>query len=424
MEAYPITAIEVKPRIRTEIEEEKLLELAESIHRLGLQHPPVVKKEGKALVLIAGERRLRAITKLHEQGLTVRFMNSTVPKDYIPVSYYTSIDATMAKEIELEENIRRVDLSWQDVAQATAELHELRKVTKPTQTLTDTAVEISGLLGSQVSPTQISNRLILAENLNRPAVAEAKNEKEAMKALRMELERTFMSAIGKQTHGLVDKKHRVELLDAVTGMQRCQDRFFDCIITDPPYGVNAEDFRVQTTTNIHQYQDDWKSIQPLLATFLNEARRVTKPQAHIYIFHDVQYFHLLKEMAREAGWDPWPRPLVWVKDTGHIPRPHHGPKRLYETILYCLKGDRAVNHLDGDVITCSNEKDRLHAAQKPVELYRNLLARSVYPGCYVLDPFCGSGTVFPAASALDCVAVGFDNDPAAVAMCVERMKNL
>lgn len=74
-----------------------------------------------------------------------------------------------------------------------------------------------------------------------------------------------------------------------------------------------------------------------------------------------------------------------------------------------------------DVIVAPIVTDKRHAAQKPVEVYINLLTRSVQPGDTVLDPFAGSGTIFEAASHLQCQAIGWDSDPMCIALCEERL---
>jgi len=54
---------------------------------------------------------------------------------------------------------------------------------------------------------------------------------------------------------------------------------------------------------------------------------------------------------------------------------------------------------------------RRHAAEKPVDLYEDLLLRSAKPGNRVLDPCCGAGPIFPAANRLSLYATGIELDP-------------
>jgi ParB/RepB/Spo0J family partition protein len=84
--------------------------LADSIKRLGLIHPIVVKRETNELV--AGERRLEACRGLGWTHINCQFLDE--------------LDPLIAHAIELEENIKREALTWQDEAKAVAEYHALR----------------------------------------------------------------------------------------------------------------------------------------------------------------------------------------------------------------------------------------------------------------------------------------------------------
>jgi site-specific DNA-methyltransferase (adenine-specific) len=122
------------------------------------------------------------------------------------------------------------------------------------------------------------------------------------------------------------------------------------------------------------------------------------------------------------GWRVFNTPLIWVKSGGMLPLPEHGPRRTYECILYAFRGDRKVTAVYNDVIVISPERETPHPAQKPMLLYYNLLMRSVRPGDKVLDPFCGSGTIFAAANKLQLTATGIELNPAFYALAVGRIK--
>ena len=83
--------------------------LAESIHRLGLIHPIVITRDN---ILVAGERRLMACKSLgHEK---------------INCQYVDELDDYTLRAIELEENIKRTEITWQDEKLAVLAYHELR----------------------------------------------------------------------------------------------------------------------------------------------------------------------------------------------------------------------------------------------------------------------------------------------------------
>lgn len=99
-ELKDITANPYQPR--RIFDEEKLQELADSIREYGVVQPLVVRKKGKKLELVAGERRLRA-AKL-----------AGIKKVPVLVREYTD---TQMMEIALVENIQRHDLNPIEEAQ-------------------------------------------------------------------------------------------------------------------------------------------------------------------------------------------------------------------------------------------------------------------------------------------------------------------
>lgn len=143
-----ISAITISPRRqRKEFSENELVELGESIVKNSLLHAPVLRETDAGLELVAGERRLRVMTDLHELGREFFYDNEQVPPGKIPYTTLGTLDPLDAWEAELEENIRRIDLTWQERAAATAELLELRKAQaadkgKPAPTIADITLEV------------------------------------------------------------------------------------------------------------------------------------------------------------------------------------------------------------------------------------------------------------------------------------------
>ena len=83
--------------------------LADSIRRLGLIHPIVIRRD---LTLVAGERRLLACKALKWERINCQ--------------YVEELDEPTLRAIELEENVKRHDLDFWDTAQAITDYHELR----------------------------------------------------------------------------------------------------------------------------------------------------------------------------------------------------------------------------------------------------------------------------------------------------------
>jgi len=418
--------IVIKERYRRTLDPAKLKELQLSIMDNGLVHLPVVRFESPSPALptlVVGERRVRAMTMAIQEGLCFSYMGKLVPEGCIPVAVWDELTPAHAREVELEENAQRADLTWQEHAQAVAALHALRKEQDPSWTLRKTSEELTGT----AEPSSVQNTLLLAKHMDRARVASAPTAAIAMKILKAELQNELQAALGMEVM-LNTSRHTLRHGDAIKEMSTLPDEAFDVILTDPPYGIGAEKFGRDFTEGVHfgasghDYGDNWRDVSALLIQFAIHAYRVAARQAHMYMFCAVEHFVELRGDFILQGWDVWPHPMIWHKSPGFPPRPNHGPSRAYECILYALKGDKPVNYLAGDVLTIPFEGERLCAAQKPVALFVELLKRSVLPGAKILDPFCGSGTIFEAADIVMAEATGFDSDPAMVGIARGRLK--
>ena len=170
---YATSSITVGDRIRTSIPEDKIAELADSIEAIGLIHAPIITPGG---VLIAGGCRLAAMTRLHEQQREFSYSGSLIPLDHIPVVPHSGdLSPDDLLEIEIEENVRRTDLTWQDRTQALNKLHTLRQSQNPKQTIDATTREAfnlpEGEFVSREKARSVSKSAILTEHLSDPLIA-------------------------------------------------------------------------------------------------------------------------------------------------------------------------------------------------------------------------------------------------------------
>jgi len=175
----------------------------------------------------------------------------------------------------------------------------------------------------------------------------------------------------------------------------------------------------------HGYVDDEANAIKCYEALASHGFRVAKPQAHLYAFCDLDMFGRLKFLFMNEGWWVFRTPLVWHKPSAmRAPWPENGPQRKYECCLYAVKGKRKVTKMAPDLFAFNPDSNLGHAAQKPVALFEELLKRSVQPGDSVLDPFCGSGPIFPAAHGLKCRATGVEIDTASYGIAVKRIEAL
>jgi ParB/RepB/Spo0J family partition protein len=444
MQIIPLSSINIaNERQRQEFEPQSLMELTESIGRLGLLHAPVVREsaDGK-LWLVSGERRLRAIQDAWMLGYSIRYNGELVVEPGIPVVTMGELSPLEAEEAELDENLKRKDLTWQERAQAIERLHNLRvaqaeatnagEALSPaeavTHTVADTAEELTGWRDAGPAAS-VRKSIIVAKHLDDPDVAKAKSTDEAFKILKRKEEVKDNARLATTLGGNFTRDSSQLLQgDCLSWMQQADPEQFDVILTDPPYGMGAQDFGDaggKLLTIEHHYDDSLEAWADLMAPWAIAAYALAKPQAHAYVFCDFDNFHKLKLFMEQAGWYVFRTPMLAYKlNSGRVPLPQHGPRRQYECILFANKGQKPVNFIGSDVIPCKGDDNLGHGAQKPVELYVELLRRSVRPGNAVLDTFAGTGTIFAAAKEVSCRAVGIEKDPGSFGIAAKRLEDL
>lgn len=435
MPTIPLQSIVIKPnRQRREFDPQAVQDLADSIRTGGLLQAIVLRKEGADLVLVAGETRMKAVRDIYELGETFRYAGQPVPAGEIPYVDIGELTELEAEEAELDENIRRKDLTWQEQAAALNRLHNLRVKQAEAQnrvhTVKDTAKEVLGLKSDGGhNDNRVRQEIILANHLDRPEVANAKTSKEAFKALQKAEEREknleLAAAVGATFSA---ELHELYNTDCLEWMRNYKGPGVDVILTDPPYGMGAHEFgdaAGKLATIDHQYDDSYNSWRKLMVEWTQLSFRVAAAQCHAYVFCDIDRFHELKVMMEQAGWYVFRTPFTVHKlNSGRVPLPEHGPRRQSEWCLYAIKGKKPVNCIMGDVIPCQGDENMTHGAQKPVALFLNLLQRSVKPGDTVLDCFGGTGPVIPAAHQLKCKAVYVEKSSEYYALGVQRAAEL
>jgi len=458
----PLSSITIREnRQRQFFDAQKEDDLRSSIETNGLLHAVVVREEAGKLVLVAGETRIRQMRDIWQLGGTFTYDGKSVPEGMVPATNLGNVTELEAEDAELNENLKRADLTWQERADAEARLHRLRVkqsesataiITKKVEqaraegsgdgfidalvatmpkphTVADTAQELYGRSDGGYQ-AQTKRSLILAQNLSNPVIAKAKTADEALKLLRKQEEQTrniqMAVAVGKtftaSSHTLLNGS----CLDLMQGADMAGK--FDVILTDPPYGMGADSFGDgggKLANSEHHYDDSYESWLTLMKAWAPLTMLVTKPQAHLYAFCDLDRFHELKAMLESVGWDVFRTPFVIHKlNSGRVPRPEHGPRRQYELCLYAIKGNKQVTCIRPDVIAAEGDRNMTHGAQKPVAVYQDLLQRSVRPGDQVLDCFAGSGTLLPAAHTLKCFATLMEREAEYYAMCLKRVEQV
>lgn len=424
-------------------------ELRNSIETTRLIQAPVLRKaEDSSLVLVAGERRLRAMRDIWALGGKVKYEDVVLEEGMVPYSLISDLSPLEAEEAELDENLKRKDLTWQEQCVAVSRLHKLRQaqalaavaadpITKLTgaapadtlHTINNTAKELYGRSDGAYRDS-VRTDLILAKHLTNPAVVKAKDAKEAFKILKKaeESQRNadLAVAVGKTFSTADHTMLRGDCCNLLRG-EAFQARY-DVICTDPPYGMGADDFgdgNGRLSNSEHHYDDSYEHWLALMKEFVPLSFAVTKPQAHAYLFCDLDRFHELKAMMTAAGWDVFRTPIIVHKlNSGRVPRPDVGPRRQYELVLYAIKGKKPVTSILPDVIQSKADENLKHGAQKPVSVMKDLLIRSVRAGDEILDAFGGTGPTIEAGHAFKCKVTYMEREAEYFGVALNRLQGM
>jgi site-specific DNA-methyltransferase (adenine-specific) len=395
-------------RQRTDSAEDHITKLAQSIKDIGLIHAITLDRDGK---LVAGWCRYHAVKQLAAE---YDYGSSRVPPLTIPVVFTHKTSERDLQLIELEENIRRKDLSPLDKAKAIAALHAVKLHENPQQTMKDTALDLASLRGKASTTSEdreVAESLMLTPFSEDADVKKAKSRAEAVRIVRKKMENALLSTLGSLDNGGAGFKRNQEVVqgDATVVLSTFPPRSFDVMLFDPPYGIGAQSFGEQTSVEGHEYDDSEESALLLIDRILAAADGVLKESASVFIFCDIRRWAAIESLLAASGWYVWSTPLIWAKGgMGHCPRPGYGPKRAYEAIVYAFRGDFRTLKTGSDLLSFPAVLDKSHAAQKPVALLEELLSWVAMAGASVLDPTCGSGSTLLACRSLNMNAVGVE----------------
>jgi ParB/RepB/Spo0J family partition protein len=399
MPTIPLSQITIKRDERQRRELTDIEELAASIADVGLINPLIVDENN---ILIAGERRHTAITSLGWLEVEVR--------------YFSDLDTQTKHKIELEENIRRVDLAWPDRVKAISDYHLMCLEADDAWTQEATADRL------HLDRSTVSQHLLVAQHMDTGIVAEAPQFSTAHNAARRvqtraaastkrEIDANIADLFGdtpETTGDLASSSgaspppfpFEIQQANFNTWAETYTGEPFNLIHCDFPYGVNVGDKVGQSGAKVTgQYADTEEIYWELINSFLTHQDRFVADSAHLIFWFSMDYYTATMDAFATAGWRVNPFPLIWYKSNnkGIIPDANRGPRRIYETALLASRGDRPIVQVKSNVAACPTDNE-LHQAQKPLPMLDHFFQMLVDEYSRVLDPTCGSGNSIQAAA--------------------------
>jgi hypothetical protein len=133
------------------------------------------------------------------------------------------------------------------------------------------------------------------------------------------------------------------------------DATIDCVITDPPYGLNLHGGEEDKTSGkrlveFHGglYDDDPHKVLEMLDNVIRELARILKPNGHMYIFfHHNLYSEMYDMLAKHFGHKAVePTPILWIKNTSGMGDPYDRWIYGYEPAFFVNRGRKLVKSQD------------------------------------------------------------------------------
>lgn len=413
IELYP-GEITVK---RDERQRRELLDidrLAQSIELYGQLQPVVITRDH---VLVAGERRYTAIEKLGDRPLRC--------------VYTDELDSVELQALELEENMSRLDLDWRDRCEAILRYHEFKEAQGPWSNsetarrlvMSDTAVSqhlaVARELraGNQMiieAPKFTTARGIVERKLQRqenaeteqllamasakpkPAPASASPKSSAPAPEEPEIDESLAIIAdlesSKSTGYIINEDFKF-WAETYSGPK------FNLIHCDFPYGVGMHKSDQGSGDAHGSYEDTPEIYWSLIDTLLNNLDNFCAPSAHLLFWFSMDFYQdTLNVLSTKFKVNPFP--LIWHKsdNSGILPDPNRGPRRIYETAFLASRGDRKIVRPVSNVVAAGITRGK-HMSEKSQEVLRYFFKMLVDDSSAVLDPTCGSGSAIRAAVA-------------------------
>ena len=402
-----------------------------SIKLNGLLQPIVVDSNYN---LVAGERRLKAWKSLEKRG--------HVPThEGIPVRFISDLTPAERVQVELEENIKRKDLTWKEEALAYVKYHQalVDRFAESPQLQTEydsnewfiewTADEV-GYTPAFVHKRLAVGRALLAGDeqvLKADNISAAANLLERRLGREMESELLAFAGVEKPpsvlditldlepgVSGPTPPSVSVDDLIQLQDFLLAPDLDFkpNLIHCDFPYGINLhKSDQMNMAGHETSYDDSPEVYFKLLSYLVDWLPHNAAESCHILFWFPFKYYNETVDAFR-SNTRVEPYPLIWHKsdNVGIIPDAQRGPRRVYETALLLSVGDRKIVAAVPNAVSSPRAaKSSGHTSQKPFPVIHHFFRMLCDENSRVFDPTCGSGTALAVAVSLGANRVlGYD----------------
>lgn len=198
----------------------------------------------------------------------------------------------------------------------------------------------------------------------------------------------------------------------------------DCVITDPPYGIDFQSNHREGSSKFDKIDAD-ETVEGAIQLYremLAEAKRTLQPDGHFYAFTRWDVYPAFVAATKEFF--ELKNCLVWRKHNWGMGDLDGAYAPAHEFVIFAT-GEDGRPLQDGrppDVFEYGqpHTENYAHPTEKPLDLIVDFLANSTQRGDTVLDPFMGSGTTAVAAIQNGREYVGFELDAENYRDVIER----
>jgi site-specific DNA-methyltransferase (adenine-specific) len=420
MNILRIPSIDTTGRIREDLGD--IDSLVNSIREYGIIQPIVV--DAVTFKLVVGGRRLIACTRLGIKELVHG-------RDFI---WRGEEDALIRVAVELEENLRRKDLTWQEQLIGKKRLLEIMKKRhgevsqgRPLQhgPLAQEqgfgVNKLASLLGESKATTsrdlQIAEAITALPQLEKCDTKEGAFRKiqllKTVIAIALAARKKKEEQVAANTDGLEvqDTSWTLYEGDFRDYVSKIEDQSVDFIHTDLPYGANVE--KMSSHISSPGFDDSRTGAVGLLGDVARESYRILRQDRYAAFWFGFNYYCEIVDALRTAGFTVADVPLIWIKNTKSGENPNTRYSNGYEACLIAVKGTPYLMRPGASNVktfAVVSSGDKTHVAEKPVGLVRDIIADLCPPNGIVVDFCAGTGSTGVAALAYKCEVILFEKE--------------
>lgn len=478
-EKLKLNEIIIEDRYRKDYGDVK--DLALSIASNGLLHPVVVDSDNR---LVAGGRRFAAFTLLASGQVTGV---DGLAFGEVPITRFGALDEGQRKLLELEENIRRKDTTWQEQVLGLYDYHKIchRKALKRNDKWTQAMT--GSLLNMDQGP--VSTMLMVASALLKDKEDPIKDCANLSDAVRTLMQRKQDEAAQEQLKRINAKREqmlkdrelnsaRVEVpadLTAVAGVSSVSgptstpssggDRItsllsnstgkkqlvtkeqiasfyyhgsaldllpriasqttINHIICDPPYGIDMSNLSGANIARVEETHEVEPNKQ-LLKAFLDVAYSSLAADGFLCMWYDLDHHEKLQEWAKQIGFKVCRWPFTWCKSSPCSNQAsQYNITKSTEVCMLLRKSEQSVikTKQSRNWLVSTSASTSTHPFVKPFDIWKYLIETVSVEGQTIVDPFAGEGSSLAASFRLGRNPIGIEIDDKHIANGLEYVSS-